>query len=156
LAADEIPAQAMSVEPGASPADNPQIGEFPSTGVGESLPKNWGEALVGLVASRAAIASLEAKEATAFFTGKLVSFLIALVCLVGVWALTLAGAIGGIAAVTEWEWYHIAFAAAGVHFLIVLVALMIAKAKRPAPFPVTRAEFEKDREWLNQLKKTND
>ena len=146
----------MATKPGASPPDEPQIGGFPSPDARGHLPGNWKEALAGLVASRAAIVSLEAKDAAASALGRLIPLLVGLVCIFGVWALAMAGAVGGIAAATEWEWYHVAFAAAGIHLLIALIAIMIAKAKRPAPFPVTRAEFEKDREWLNQLKNRND
>jgi uncharacterized membrane protein YqjE len=146
----------MIAEPGASPPDDPQIGEFPSPDAAGRLPGNWREALAGLVASRAAIVSLEAKDAAASAIGRLVPLLVGVVCLVGVWVLAMAGAVGAVVAATEWEWYHVAFAAAGIHLMIALIAIMIAKAKRPAPFPVTRAEFEKDREWLNQLKNRND
>lgn len=146
----------MSVEHRATQLENSPIREFPAPDVDTTLPQDWKEALLALVTSRVAIVSLEAKEAATSALGRLVPLLIGTVCLVGFWALLVAGAVGGIAAATDWKWYHVAFAAAGVHFLIAAIALLIAKAKRSAPFPVTRAEFEKDREWLNQLNKKND
>jgi uncharacterized membrane protein YqjE len=145
----------MTKKPGASALDDPQIGELPPPDTSGGAPTNWGEALAGLVASRVAIISMEAKDATASALGRLVPLVVGIVCLVGVWVLAMAGAVGAIAAATEWEWYHVAFAAAGIHLLIALIVLLAAKAERPAPFPVTRAEFEKDREWLNQLKNRN-
>lgn len=118
----------------------------------ETPPKNGVNAAIGLLESRIAIISIEAKEALGYSLVKIVLLLIALIGVIGAWALTMVGSIGGIASATGWAWYYIALLAALFHLLIALAALLIAKAKKTIPFPVTRAEFEKDREWLTQLK----
>lgn len=116
---------------------------------------NWLEAILGLIESRAAIVSLEAQDALGSAIGRIIPLAICVFCVFAAWVLTVAGAIGCLAAFTDWKWHQVTFAMAGLHILIAVVALLIAKAKKPAPFPVTRAEFEKDREWLIQLKNRN-
>jgi len=113
------------------------------------------EAIIGLFETRAAIVSLEAKDALSSALAKLVPLLLCLFCVFAAWALTVAAIIGCLTGATDWKWHQITFAMAGVHILIAAVALLVAKAKKPAPFPVTRSEFEKDREWLIQLKNRN-
>lgn len=132
------------MEAGPAPLDNVK-----------AAPKNGIDAVFGLVESRAAIVSIEAKEALGSALTKIALLLIVLLGGVGAWALAIAGAVGVIANATDWEWYNVAFAAAGVHVLIALVALLIAKSSKSLIFPVTRAEFEKDREWLNKLTNRN-
>jgi uncharacterized membrane protein YqjE len=57
-----------------------------------------------------------------------------------------------VARLFEVEWIWIALIAAGVHFLLALIAVLIARAKLfKAPFPTLAAELEKDREWLKNL-----
>lgn len=132
------------MEAGPAPAEN-----------AEAPPQNGINAALGLLESRAAIISIEAKDAFGSSLAKIALLLVALLGVIGAWALTMVGVIGGISSATAWEWYHVAFAAAGAHLLLALVALLIAKSRKSHPFPVTRAEFEKDREWLTQLKNRN-
>jgi len=117
---------------------------------------SWLEAILGLIESRAAIISLESKDALGMAITKLVLLLVCLFCSFATWALIVVATIGCLAGATAWKWHQITFAMAGLHILIALVAFLIAKRKKPAPFPVTRSEFEKDREWLIQLKNQND
>lgn len=134
----------MIMEAGAAPAEN-----------AETPPKSGIHAAFGLMESRAAIVSIEAKQALGAALARGALLFAALLGVVGAWALALAGAIGAIASATGWEWFHVALAAAGLHLLFALTALLIAKSRKSEPFPVTRAEFEKDREWLTQLKNRN-
>ena len=68
------------------------------------------------------------------------------------WALLLAGGIAALAAATRWPWHWFALAAAAAHALAAAIGFYLARsAARPA-FPITRAEFHKDREWLDTLK----
>jgi uncharacterized membrane protein YqjE len=121
----------------------------------ETPPRNGINAVLGLLESRAAIISIETKEALGSSLLKIALLLVSLLGVIGAWALGMVGVIGGIASNTDWEWFHVAFAAAGAHLLLALTALLIAKASKYEPFPVTRAEFKKDREWLTQLKNRN-
>jgi uncharacterized membrane protein YqjE len=67
--------------------------------------------------------------------------------------LIVAGIIGVIVVTSSWQWYQAAFAVAGGHLLVAAIAFLLSRSKSADSFPLTRAEFEKDREWLNQLKK---
>ena len=58
----------------------------------------------------------------------------------------------GVAQMVQISWIWIALIAAGVHFLLALIAVIVAKTKMiRAPFPETAAELKKDREWLKSL-----
>jgi uncharacterized membrane protein YqjE len=132
------------MEAGPAPAEN-----------AETPPQNGINAVLGLVESRAAIVSIEAKQALGAALARGALLFAALLGVTSAWALALVGAIGAIASATSWKWFHVAFAAAGIHLLLALAALLIAKSRKSESFSVTRAEFEKDREWLTQLKNRN-
>ncbi len=118
------------------------------------LPSDWKEAIPSLISSRIAIAQMELKDAMGAAIGKIVSVVVALFFLLLCWLLILVGLIGLIAAKSGWEWYAVMFAAAGVHGVAAVIALACFKAKKTASvFPVTKAEFEKDVEWLKELKR---
>ncbi|MFM2197828.1 MAG: hypothetical protein RLZZ505_1260 [Verrucomicrobiota bacterium] len=141
---------------GNAPSDEPQANANRVAGGTGTARGNWVEAIFGLIESRSAIISLEAKDALENGLAKLVPLVICLFCVFAAWALIVVAAIGCLASVTLWKWYQITFAVAALHFMIALIALLAAKKKIPATFPVTRSEFEKDREWLIQLKNRND
>ena len=115
-------------------------------------PDGWKEALATLVSSRLEIIRIEAKSASSAAIGKIVLLAVAVFALLSAWVLALAAAVAAIAASSSWEWFHVAFAFAGGHFVVAVVLLLLARSGRKVDFPVTRAEFEKDREWLNRLK----
>jgi len=135
----------MSTDKGEPHLDRDAAGE-------SDLPKNWKEALAALVLSRVEMIRIEAKAASAGAVGRITLLIVGLFGFLSAWVLALAASIGAIAAATSWEWYHVAFASAGAHFLIGAILLFILKSWKKETFPVTRAEFEKDREWLNRLK----
>jgi len=117
-----------------------------------SAAGGWSESLGALVGCRIALIQLESQVA-ARQAGQLIALIAAAaLATIFAWALLLAGAIAAIAAVTGWPWYWLALVAAVLHALAAVIALRRARlAARPA-FPITRAEFQKDREWLNTLK----
>ena len=126
-------------------------------GIGQSdrhvPPKDWKEALAALVSSRLEMILIEAKSASSAAAGRFILLAMGLFALLSAWVLAIAAAIAAIAARTTWEWFHVAFAFAAAHFLIgAVLLLIIIRSGKKASFPVTRAEFEKDREWLNRLK----
>jgi uncharacterized membrane protein YqjE len=68
----------------------------------------------------------------------------------------ISGAIVGVAHLARISWLWTALAAAGVHFLIALVLLLVARSRITKPvFRATLAELKKDREWLKNLDTTN-
>jgi uncharacterized membrane protein YqjE len=145
----------MTEKNGPAHFEDRRVMESRVDGDGQDPRGNWMEAIIGLFETRAAIVSLEAKDALSSALAKLVPLVLCLFCVFAAWALTVAAIIGCLTGATDWKWHQITFAMAGVHILIAAVALLVAKAKKPAPFPVTRSEFEKDREWLIQLKNRN-
>jgi hypothetical protein len=73
-----------------------------------------------------------------------------------IWALLLAGGIGWLAGYLESAghpcgWPVVTFAVAGLHILLAGALLLALRRPNPPPFPITRNEFEKDREWLKTL-----
>lgn len=140
----------MSVDLG-KPAMKPTGAEAKPSSGENGFPRNWKQAIPCLVASRFAIIQSEAKDAVSPVIGKIISLIIAALCVFLAWLLVIAGAVGAIAANSSWQWYQAAFAIAGGHLLVALIALLLSRSKSVEKFPITRAEFEKDREWLNQL-----
>ncbi len=119
----------------------------------DPVPHSWYEAIPALIASRLGIFRIEAQEALAALIGKLVLIGLAVFLFVCGWLLLLAGLLGWVSTQYGWPWYLVALAAAGAHFLLALVVFLIFRsAKKTCAFPVTCQEFEKDRQWLNQLK----
>ena len=118
------------------------------------LPANWHDALLALLASRLALIALEFKEAARAGARRLLLVLMAVVCACFMWMLLLAGVIAGIAHASGWPWYWIAIGVGILHLVAALGLARAAKSPAAPAFPVTRAEFKKDREWIENLKKT--
>jgi uncharacterized membrane protein YqjE len=93
----------------------------------------------------------------------LVQLLVLAICLVVAAILVAVGyiflvitAIAGLAQLAGISWLWITLAAAGVHFVIALVLLLVARTRITKPlFPVTASELKKDREWLKNLDETS-
>jgi uncharacterized membrane protein YqjE len=78
-----------------------------------------------------------------------------LLCALG-YVFLITGAVVGLAHLAGISWPWIALAAAGLHFIIALVLLLIARSRITKPFfRATLAELKKDREWLRSLDATN-
>ena len=112
--------------------------------------------LAGFLESRIGLFAKESKTA-------LVHVIVLLGCLVGAAVLALFGyvfliasAIAGLAHVLQISWIWIFLGAAGLHFVLALVCLLIARARmKKSMFEATTAELKKDREWLKNLDKKN-
>ena len=109
-------------------------------------------ALADFFESRAALFATESKSA-------LVQFVLIAICLVAAllffafgYVFLLATAVVAIAHLANVSWLWTALAAAGLHILIALIFILIARSgiKRPI-LPETIAELKKDREWLKNL-----
>lgn len=114
-------------------------------------PANWREALLALIASRIALIELEFKEAAKDGTRRAVLAAALVFCLIFMWALLLAGSIAGLARITAWPWYWIAIAFGVLHLVAAIRLAMAVRAPQSPVFPVTRAEFTKDREWIEKF-----
>ena len=112
--------------------------------------------LAGFLESRIALFAKESKTA-------LVHVLILVACLAGAGILALFGyvfliasAIAGVAHALHVSWIWITLAAAGLHFVLALVCLLIARSRmHKSMFEMTGVELKKDREWLKNLDKKN-
>ena len=102
--------------------------------------------------SRAALFATESKAA-------LVQFVLVAICLIAGllffafgYIFLLATAVVAVAHLAKVSWLWTALAAAGLHLLMALIFLLIARSgiKRPL-FRATTAELKKDREWLKNL-----
>jgi uncharacterized membrane protein YqjE len=109
---------------------------------------------MALLAARLDLIQLEAKSATRQ-KAKRASFVAAAAgCAVFTWLLLLAGAISWIAEAAGWPWSRVSIAAALLHGLAAFIFAKMAKSPAEEPFSVTKAEFRKDREWIESFKKT--
>jgi uncharacterized membrane protein YqjE len=137
---------------------------------GETTPPQHRARQAGLVGSLAALASALAD----FFESRAellatesksaaIQFILVAVCLLGAvlflvlgYIFVLVTAVAAIAYFAQIAWFWTALVAAGVHFLIALICLLVARSgiKRPI-FRDTIAELRKDREWLKDLETAN-
>jgi uncharacterized membrane protein YqjE len=68
----------------------------------------------------------------------------------------IASIIAGVAHAAQVSWVWIAIAAAGVHFLVALIFILVARSQMAKPlFRMTLLELKKDREWLKNLDTTS-
>jgi uncharacterized membrane protein YqjE len=113
-------------------------------------------ALAAFFESRFALIAEESKSAAVhllILVGCLIFAL--LLCALG-YVFLITGAVVGIAHLAGISWAWIALAAAGLHFIIALVLVLIAKSRITKPFfRASLAELKKDREWLRNLKATS-
>jgi len=138
---------------------NPLTDNAPQRGTADAgrdvpRPAHWCEALMALIASRIELIQFEAQSAVTQRMCRMLGILVAAICLFFTWALVLAGGIAAIASVSGWSWYGLAFIAAALHLFIAASLIMAGRSKQSSPaFPLTRAEFQKDREWIENLQK---
>jgi uncharacterized membrane protein YqjE len=112
--------------------------------------------LAGFLESRIGLFAKESKTA-------LVQVLVLVACLAAAAVLALFGyifliasAIAGVAHALHTSWIWITLAAAGLHFILALVFLLVARRQmKKSMFGATAAELKKDREWLKTLDKKN-
>ena len=119
---------------------------------GSKLPNNWQEALMALIASRITLIRLEARQSAKNGAGRAIRMAAAAFCLLFAWMLLLAGGIAAVSACSGWPWHWVALATAVLHLLLAWILIISCKATPPA-FPATRAEFQKDREWIENFQK---
>jgi uncharacterized membrane protein YqjE len=113
--------------------------------------------LAGFLESRIALLATESKTA-------LVHVLVLVGCLAGAaflavfgYIFLVASAIVGLSNALGISWVKISLAAAGLHFLLAFICVLIARSRMKKPmFEMTSTELKKDRAWLkNQDKKSH-
>jgi uncharacterized membrane protein YqjE len=109
-------------------------------------------ALADFVESRLGLFATESKAALAQLLTLIICVVAALMFFAIGYIFLVAGAVVWVARLAGVSWWWIALAAAGVHFLMTFVLLLIAKSQTAKPlFPETTTELEKDRQWLKSL-----
>lgn len=107
-----------------------------------------------LIAARVSLIELESRALARSAVKRLFQGVVAIVCGFFGWALLMTGLIAMLARSQGWPWPWLVMAAAFAHLLVAWV--LLKRAARPAPraFPATRAEFQKDRAWIETFQKT--
>ncbi|MEY3896637.1 MAG: hypothetical protein RLZZ214_2157 [Verrucomicrobiota bacterium] len=114
---------------------------------------------MALVAARLALIELESKDAAQAAGRRTALIGAACACVFFTWALLLAAGVSLISRTSGWPWDWISIGLATLHLLVGIVLAQSAKSSGNPAFPVTRAEFKKDREWIenfNKDKKSSD
>lgn len=109
-------------------------------------------ALVSFIEIRLALVASESKAAIAQVLALVACLVAALMFFAIGYIFLIASAVVWLARTAGVTWWWIALAAAGLHFLLALILVIIAKIWTAKPlFPATSAELEKDRQWLKSL-----
>lgn len=111
--------------------------------------------LAAFVDSRLTLFARESKAALAQLVGLIACLVGALLFFALGYAFLIVGAIAGIAHFFQTPWLWVALGAAGLHFVLVVIFLVGARAiMKRAPFRELSEELKKDREWLRNLDTT--
>ena len=124
-----------------------------------SLPKG----MAAYLRTRLQLASIETQEALAHLKGKLGPLIAILIGAVGTYLLILTAIVswlgrllGLIADHPFFGWELAALLVAGLHIVLIFAMKQKITGKTSAPlFEYSRAELERDREWLQENKPTN-
>jgi uncharacterized membrane protein YqjE len=108
---------------------------------------------MGLVASRVALIQLESKDAARVASQRALRVAVAAGCAFAAWMLLLAGGVSMISQAAGWPWSWVAVGLAALHLLVGFILARAAKSAESPTFPATRAEFQKDREWIENFNK---
>ncbi|HMJ05604.1 MAG TPA: phage holin family protein [Chthoniobacterales bacterium] len=112
--------------------------------------------LAGFFASRVELFARESKGALLHLLLLAGAVVAALVLLVSGYIFLIVSAIFGIAHAAGVWWIWIALAAAGLHFVLALGCLLLARKQLTKPmFEASKAELKRDREWLKNVDKKN-
>ncbi len=117
-------------------------------------PAGWSEAVAAMVKSRLGIIQIESKKVISQLVRCLIFIVIACVGAFFGYAFLIAGLVTLIANKAHWPWAYVALGAALIHLVVAGILGMLAKPALAGAFAVTRAEFQKDSEWLKNFQKT--
>jgi uncharacterized membrane protein YqjE len=110
--------------------------------------------LAGFLESRVALLATESKTALVHVLVLVGCLAVAAFLAVFGYIFLVASAIVGLAHAFGISWVKISLAAAGLHFLLAFVCVLIARSRMKKPlFEMTGTELKKDREWLKNLDK---
>lgn len=112
--------------------------------------------LAGFLESRATLFAAESRTALVHVLVLVGCLAVAAFLAVFGYIFLVASAIVGLAHAFGISWVKISLVAAGLHFVLALVAVLIARSRMKKPmFEMTSTELKKDRAWLKNLDKKN-
>jgi uncharacterized membrane protein YqjE len=120
----------------------------------ERVPSDWREALLTLISARVTLIELESADAAKAGARRAMLLAASVLCVLFTWALLLAGGVAATSSITGCPWHWIALAAAAIHLAAAIFLGKLAKSQSQPNFPITRAEFKKDRKWIENFRKT--
>src|SRR6059058_5031895 len=113
-------------------------------------------ALVDFFESRFALLAEESKAALVQLLVLASYLVLALILCAFGYVFLIASAVVGLAHLAGISWLWTALMAAGAHFIVALVLLLVARSRMTKPlFRATVSEIKKDREWLKNLDATD-
>ena len=112
--------------------------------------------LIEFIASRSALFAKESKAALAQLLAVIALVVAALIFFTLGYLFLVGSAVVAIARLAQVSWIWVALAAAGLHFILSIVCLVIARSRvTRAPYRELSSELKKDREWLKNLDQTS-
>ena len=109
---------------------------------------------MALVACRLDLIQIESKDLINELARRGSWLIAACGCALFTWALALVSGISLISQRLACPWDRVALGAAVLHLLLGLFFTRLAKPKSAGSYSFTRAEFKKDREWIENFQKT--
>jgi len=110
--------------------------------------------VVGFLESRVALFAKESKTALVHVLVLVGCLAIAAFLAIFGYIFLVASAVFGIAHALHMSWVKVSLMAAGLHFVLAFVCVMIARSRmQKSMFEMTGVELKKDREWLKKLDK---
>lgn len=121
--------------------------------VTDPSPSNdWQASLAEFAFTRVALMKHESREAGQLAAAKISQGIICGLFALFSWLCLIAGAIGALHHFTGVSWWLATLGFALLHAIVALCFLRKLRQKSAPLFPVTQAEFEKDRLWMQNLK----
>ena len=117
-------------------------------------PADWKSSLMDLIAARSEIIRLELADFRQQSARRAAFFSLGLMAAASGWLLLLAGSVPLLANALHVDWPVMALILAAAHIVLVGVFLTLARRHSGPAFPTTVSEFQKDREWIENLSKT--
>jgi uncharacterized membrane protein YqjE len=111
--------------------------------------------LAGFVESRVALFAKESKILLLQMLVLVACLLAALMFFAFGYVFLIVGAVVTLARVVQISWVWVALIVAGLHFLLAIICLLIARSRMiKSPYRELGAELKEDREWLRNLEQT--
>ncbi len=134
------------------PPDDPPV-RMPKS-VGPSVPMDWKTAVLDLISARSELILVELAEFRRQSARRAALLVLAMLAAASGWLLLLAGSVPLLAQAFGLSWPLMALILAALHIALVGVFLTLARRNSSPAFSATISEFQKDREWIENINKT--